>query len=99
MSFGLLLLQAIVHGTSVSTSNSASIPEVVSDVGLLIDCSDVNSIRQGLMRFLQGNKEIKALANLAKANARRFSWNYVALETPQVFEEAVSVRQLALREW
>lgn len=49
--FGLPLLEAMMLGTPVLTSNNSSIPEVVGDAALLIDAYRVQDIAEGLRKL------------------------------------------------
>lgn len=94
--FGLPLLEAMSRGTPVLTSNCASMPEVAGDAGILVAPLDVESILQGLSEFLGNGVQRTLLASRAVANAKHFSWVLAAEETLQVFEEAITTRQLIL---
>jgi glycosyltransferase involved in cell wall biosynthesis len=84
--FGLPVLEAMVCGTPVLTSNVSSLPEVAGDAALLVSPTDVGEIADGLAQML----EDAALA--AKLSARglewttRFSWDRCARETLAVYE-------------
>lgn len=91
--FGLPLLEAMARGTPVLTSNCASMPEVAGDAGLLVNPQKVSSIRQGLAGMLANDTLRKELAQRARANAQRFSWDRAAEETLEVFAEAIESRR------
>lgn len=91
--FGLPLLESMVHGTPVLTSNNSSMPEVAGDAGALVDALDISSIKDGL-ELLITNKEYRCeLANNAKGNAARYSWDKSAEKLLSVFEKAVLARK------
>jgi glycosyltransferase involved in cell wall biosynthesis len=91
--FGLPLLESMVHGTPVLTSNNSSMPEVAGDAGVLVDALDVGSIMEGL-DLLIGNKQYRCeLANNAKGNAARYSWDKSAEQLFSVFEKAILARK------
>ena len=50
--FGLTALEAMACGTVPIVSRVASLPEIVGDVGLLIDPQDIGSIVEALIRAL-----------------------------------------------
>jgi glycosyltransferase involved in cell wall biosynthesis len=71
--FGLPVLESMLLGTPVLTSNISSIPEVVGDAALLIDPYDAQSIAHGL-RTLDGDADLRAsLASRGTVQATRFS--------------------------
>lgn len=94
--FGLPLVEAMVHGVPVLTSNSSSLPEVAGDAGLLVDPLDVTAITAGMLRLLCDDAFHAELAARARPNAARFSWTKAAKETLEVFEEAVQERRSML---
>jgi glycosyltransferase involved in cell wall biosynthesis len=91
--FGLPLLEAMARGTPVLTSNCSSMPEVAGDAGLLIDPHDVGSIAKGLLALLTDETLRRNLAQRAKVNAQRFSWQKAADATLQIFDEAIEERR------
>ena len=88
--FGLPLVEAMVHGTPVLTSNNSSMPEVAGDAGLLIDALDVESIKHGLKKLIINHGFRKALANNALANVQRFSWGAATDQLFSVFKKVIS---------
>jgi glycosyltransferase involved in cell wall biosynthesis len=55
--FGLPPLEAMACGTPVIASDLASIPEVVSDAGILVDPLDIGAISKSLNDLLENKKE------------------------------------------
>ena len=91
--FGLPLLEAMIRGTPVLTSNRASMPEVAGDAGLLIEPDDVEAIRSGLERMLTDAPLRERLAGLARDRAKAFTWDSTVSETLKVFDQAVALRR------
>ncbi len=91
--FGLPLLEAMIRGTPVLTSNRASMPEVAGDAGLLVEPDDVESIRSGLERMLTDAPLRQRLAGLARGRAKAFTWDRTVSETLKVFDHAVALRR------
>jgi len=90
--FGLPLVEAMVHGTPVLTSNNSSMPEVAGKAGLLIDPLDVKSIKNGLEELITNDDLRRNLADNARNNVTRFNWDAAAKQLVSVFEKAVSAR-------
>lgn len=94
--FGLPLLEAMVHGVPVLTSNNSSMPEVAGDAGLLVDALDIDSIKNGLEMLIVNKDARTKLAANAKKNAARFDWDKSARQLITVFETAISLRNSQL---
>ncbi len=90
--FGLPLVEAMVYGTPVLTSNNSSMPEVAGEAGLLVDAGSVGSIKRGLAEMITSPELIKRLTDHAKSNAARFSWDDSAQQLVSVFEKAIQSR-------
>jgi glycosyltransferase involved in cell wall biosynthesis len=90
--FGLPLVEAMVHGTPVLTSNNSSMPEVAGNAGLLVDPLDIQSIQDGLGELIINHDLRKNLAGNAQDNVTRFNWDVAAQQLITVFEKAISAR-------
>lgn len=90
--FGLPLLEAMQHGTPVITSNTASMPEVAGDGGLLIDPLSSDDIGQAMLALAHDEALHHRLSQQAQQHAKRFSWQQTAEQTLAVFKEAVEER-------
>jgi glycosyltransferase involved in cell wall biosynthesis len=91
--FGLPLVEAMVRGTPVLTSNNSSMPEVAGNAGLLIDPLDTQSIKNGLEELISNHNFREALADNARANVTRFNWDNAAKQLVSVFETAIAGRE------
>ena len=76
--FGLPALEAMACGAVPIVSNAASLPEIVGDVGLLIDPRDTPAISRALKQALvdEGWRRLQSQAGLQRA--KRFSWKTTA---------------------
>lgn len=90
--FGLPLVEAMVHGTPVLTSNNSSMPEVAGNAGLLIDPLDIHSIEKGLEEMVSNHTLRNNLANNAQENVSKFNWDTAAKELVSVFEKVISAK-------
>lgn len=71
--FGLPVLEAMMLGTPVLTSNVSSLPEVGGDAAVYVDPYDPRSIREGLAR-LDNDAALRATLSAAgREQAKRFS--------------------------
>jgi glycosyltransferase involved in cell wall biosynthesis len=90
--FGLPLLEAMACGTPVVASNSASLPEVVGNAGLIVEPSAVGQLAAALRQLIE---EPDLRANLRTAGLERastFSWRRTAEATVQLYHEALGTR-------
>lgn len=70
--FGLPALEALACGAPVVASNTSSLPEVVGDVGVLVNPSHVPSIRDGIMKALQDPQTFRKAGPI---QASKFTWD------------------------
>ena len=57
--FGLPVLESMLLGTPVLSSNTSSIPEIAGDAALLVDPYDTRAIAEGI-RDLDSNAQLRA---------------------------------------
>lgn len=86
-SFGLVPLEAFVHGTPVIASKAGAIPEVVSDevCGLLFEPDDAVSLAKSVQRLLLDTRLRQRLSEGAKAQVRRFSSRNSAIRAVKLY--------------
>jgi glycosyltransferase involved in cell wall biosynthesis len=86
-SFGLPILEAMSAGTPVITSNTASMPEVAGDAGLLVDPTAPEHIGS-LIAFVQSNDTLRqTLARRGRDRAMAFSWRNSALKLAEIYDD------------
>ena len=83
--FGLPVLEAMACGIPVLASNVSSLPEVVGDVGVLVDPQDVDAIAREMARLWQDEALRRELAARGLERARAFSWERTASQTLSVY--------------
>jgi glycosyltransferase involved in cell wall biosynthesis len=88
--FGLPCLEAMSCGIPVIASNASSIPEVVSDAGILLEPNDTDSLAQAMLDVWRDGELRGALSQKALAQASRFSWERCASETVAAYRAAIS---------
>lgn len=86
--FGLPPLEAMACGAPVITSNVSSLPEVVGDVGLLVNPLSTQEIAAAIHRVLTDQELRARLAEAGPRRAGQFTWDRAARETVAVYEEA-----------
>ncbi|HEV8650172.1 MAG TPA: glycosyltransferase family 1 protein [Actinomycetes bacterium] len=86
--FGLPVVEAMLHGTPVLTSDRSSLPEVAGDAALLVDPLDEGAIAKGLVRLVDDAALRARLARAGRARAERFTWPATAAATWAAYQEA-----------
>lgn len=90
-SFGLVPLEAFVHGTPVIAARAGAIPEVVIDgeCGLLIDPYDSGDLVAAVRKLLGDEALHGRLSAGARARIRELSARNSALHTVDVYQRAI----------
>lgn len=86
--FGLPPLEALACGTGVVVANTSSLPEVVDDLGLLVEPEDVGAWASALHTAWQ-EREInrERLREAGPIWAKKFSWRKAGIETLEIYRE------------
>lgn len=85
--FGLPVLEAMSLGVPVLTSDVGATREISGNAALLVDPTDVSSIREGLIRLLGDRVLREKLAQLGRVQAGKFCWEKTAQRTLDILEE------------
>ncbi|MCK4820836.1 glycosyltransferase family 4 protein, partial [bacterium] len=87
--FGFPLLQAMATGTPVISTNRASLPEVLEDVGFQFNPDDYQGIANAIAKLLQDRCmwDMQSAAGIKRAEM--FTWRRCAQEHIRVYEEVL----------
>lgn len=89
--FGLPVLEALACGCPVVTSNLSSLPEVVGEVGFLVDPYRVDDIARGIREVLAMDEHKRGeLIQGGLQRVKQFTWERCARETLEVLEKVNS---------
>ena len=88
--FGLTALEAMACGRTPIVSRVASLPEIVGDVGLLIDPQDISSIADALARVLCDSQWRGQQEKAALQRAAGFRWSDTARIALDCYDRALS---------
>jgi glycosyltransferase involved in cell wall biosynthesis len=87
--FGLPVLEAMVRGVPVASSDRSSLPEVAADAALLFDPTDEAAIRAAIERLIGDSVERDRLRAAGLRRASAFSWERTAELTAASYERAL----------
>ncbi|MEO1286282.1 MAG: glycosyltransferase family 1 protein [Chloroflexota bacterium] len=76
--FGMPTLEGMACGTVPIVSNKSSLPEVVGDVGLLVNPDDSNDIAKALYQVLTNTQWRETQSKRAIERAMQFTWRWSA---------------------
>lgn len=90
--FGNPLLEAMAAGAPIAASNTAAMPEVLGECGLLFDPEDPEDMARTIMRLLDDANLCRNLGKKAAVRAQLFTWEETAQRTLRVLREAAEKR-------
>jgi teichuronic acid biosynthesis glycosyltransferase TuaC len=91
-SFGVVLVEALACGTPVLATRCGGPQDIVTeDVGILVPVDDAAALAGGMERILSERQRYSP-ARLRNYALERFSWDQIALETVDLYHEAVAAR-------
>ncbi len=88
--FGLPVLEAMVQGTPVVSSNVGSLAEISGDAAVLVDPTDVEAWTASIEQILTDDGLRGYCAEQGTKRAAEFTWERTVHETHAVYEEALS---------
>jgi glycosyltransferase involved in cell wall biosynthesis len=89
--FGLPVLDALLRGTPVATSNATSLPEVAGDAALYFDPEETDEIAAAIGRLLADDALRARLHEAGPEQAAKFSWAKTARATRQSYARALKI--------
>ena len=96
--FGRVLVEAMAAGVPVVGSDSGAIPEVIGDAGLVVPERDPRALANALDRVLvDADLRTRLVEQGRQRVARQYGWPIVAVQTLDLFREALAYRRGTLR--
>jgi glycosyltransferase involved in cell wall biosynthesis len=86
------VLEAMMHGCPVVSSDAASLPEVGGDAVLYVHPKDPAGFRGAIRSLLQEPALREKLVRAGLSQARRFSWPATGAATAQFYRDVLSIR-------
>ncbi|MBU1446043.1 glycosyltransferase family 4 protein [Patescibacteria group bacterium] len=87
--FGIPPIEAMQCGCPVITSNTSSLPEVVSDAALQVEPNNIEKLAFEIESLLKDNKLRQKLIARGFKQAMKFSWEKSAKKALELFEKAL----------
>jgi len=87
--FGLPVLEAMAHGTSVVTSAGTATAEVAAGAARLVDATDPSAIAAGIEAALERDVTTLDLVERGRERASQLSWPAAARGYAAVFQEVI----------
>jgi glycosyltransferase involved in cell wall biosynthesis len=88
--FGIPVLEAMMHGLPVVSSNAPSLCEAAGDATIVIDPHNVGEMAAAIQNALVDPKLRAALVERGHNQAKKFSWEETARQTLAVYQEAAN---------
>ncbi|MDP2923091.1 MAG: glycosyltransferase family 1 protein [Candidatus Omnitrophota bacterium] len=87
--FGIPLLEAMNCGVPIIASNVSSLPEIGGDAALYVDPYDETSIAKAMKKIAEDEQLKKQLIEKGFKRAKEFSWQKMAREILQIYNELI----------
>jgi glycosyltransferase involved in cell wall biosynthesis len=92
--FGLPPLEAMACGIPVITSNTSSLPEVIGDVGIMVDPTDDKSLSDAMYSVLTDKELWQHMSNNGLQRSKIFTWEKAAKEILEIYDEVLFKKNL-----
>ena len=88
--FPVVLLEAMIAGLAIITTNDTGCAEVVGDSGILVDSKNPNQIKEALEKLIRNPGLCAELGKAARKRAEEhFSWDVVTAKYLHLFDRLI----------
>lgn len=91
--FGFPPLEALACGTPALVANTSSLPEIVGDLGVLVDPLDSDNLAEGIAKVIADREVRQAARERGPQQAARFTWERAGAELLGLY------RRISAGEW
>jgi glycosyltransferase involved in cell wall biosynthesis len=90
--FGLPVLEAMMLGTPVISSDQAALLEMIGDAGLTVKVGQVEQLTAAMIRIIEDDSLREDLKAKGKTRSQLFSWKHCAAVTLETYAEVLRQR-------
>ena len=91
--FGLPIIESQAMQTPVITSNLSPMKEVAGDAAILVEPSDISSIREGVLQIINNELLRNKLIEQGLINIKRFEPSQIAKKYESIYQEIISQKK------
>jgi glycosyltransferase involved in cell wall biosynthesis len=89
-SFGIVLLEAMLSGCAIVTTNNTGCAEVVADTALLVRSKNTGDIKKALLRLINDDELRSKLGEMARRRAEeKYTWKSIAQQYIEIYKSVV----------
>jgi len=90
--FGIPAIEAMACGCPVIASDRGSLPEIVGDAGVLVDCTEAETLAEAIRALTLDPARREELVQRGLQRCRSFSWTTAAAQTLSVYRKVLETR-------